>query len=66
MVKTERRKARDKPLKRDSGWHPRAFLVMVEHTLNPSLGRQISLVDLCEFKVRLVSRVSSRTDRATQ
>jgi hypothetical protein len=35
--------------------------VVMAHTFNPSIGRQIS-----EFKVSLVYRVSSRIARATQ
>ena len=35
--------------------------MVVAHKFNPSIGRQ-RLVDLCEFKVSLFYRVSSRTD----
>jgi hypothetical protein len=35
------------------------------HTFNPSTGRQRQL-DLCEFKVSLINRVSSRIAKATQ
>ena len=38
---------------------------MVAHPLIPALGRQRQ-EDLCEFRVSLVYRVSSKTSRATQ
>jgi hypothetical protein len=38
---------------------------MVAHPLIPALGRQRQ-EDLCEFRVSLVYRVSSKTSRVTQ
>jgi hypothetical protein len=35
----------------------------VEHTLNPTIGRQRQM-DLCEFEVSLIYLVSARTVRA--